>query len=278
MKKITSILKVLAVAALLLVSSRIFAQQQVIQNLTVVDSLVISSLSDTSMIGSAIPEPFRQLVVDQFGTVSAIVYDNIFGDPATPDSCSAMFGTRWRSLPGILHPCPLETRVGIGTSTPAQSLDVKGSGIFSGNLGIGTNIPPTQRLQVTGNGVFSGNVGIGTLTPQAKLDVCGEIRTNFVRVLNTPGCDFVFESDYKLPTLREREKFIMENKRLPYIKPAKEMQEEGADVGETMMGMLQNVEELNLYLFELTKKMDYLEAQLLNVKKENEALKQQLVK
>ncbi len=62
--------------------------------------------------------------------------------------------------------------IGIGNSSPQQTLDVTGNGIFSGNLGIG-NTAPQQKLDVTGNGIVSGNLGIGNTAPQQKLDVTG---------------------------------------------------------------------------------------------------------
>ncbi len=68
--------------------------------------------------------------------------------------------------------------LGIGTSTPAQKLDVNGNttvsgnSYVSGNVGIGTTTP-TQKLDVNGNTTVSGNVGIGTSTAaaSAQLDV-----------------------------------------------------------------------------------------------------------
>ena len=204
MKKTTSILKVFTVAVFLLVGPRIFAQQQVIQNLTVVDSLVISSLSDTSMIGSAITAPFRQLIIDQYGTVRS-------GDEYIPkincymsgDSLGIVYSEipSWQAKPFVLYvECPMDAKVGIGTQNPVNKLDVLGSGYFSGNLGIGTPTPtqnlqvvgnaifsgnlgigvvnPTQPLHVVGNGILSGNLGIGTTSPQAKLDVNGQIKSD----------------------------------------------------------------------------------------------------
>ncbi len=68
-------------------------------------------------------------------------------------------------------------RVGIGTGTPTQRLDVAGNAVVSGNVGIG-NTAPAQRLDVTGNAVVSGNVGIGNTSPGAKLHLSGNLRAD----------------------------------------------------------------------------------------------------
>ena len=164
MKKTTSILKVFAVAVLLLISTTLFSQQQVIQNLTVVDSLVISSLQNSSLVATnATTPPYRYLVIDPYGNVKAksirVIGDTLIqGDPdGILDSC--YFGNpRWKSqTPSVLHTCPYDTRVGIGTPSPVNKLDVIGSGYFSGNLGIGT-LNPQVRLDIQNNATTEARV------------------------------------------------------------------------------------------------------------------------
>ncbi|MCW3162409.1 hypothetical protein [Chryseobacterium oryctis] len=66
-------------------------------------------------------------------------------------------------------------RVGLGTSTPAERLDVQGTGLISGRLGVGTSTP-AAKLDVQGGGLISGNLGVGVTDPQNKLDVDGNAR------------------------------------------------------------------------------------------------------
>jgi hypothetical protein len=109
----------------------------------------------------------------------------------------------------------------------------------------------------------NGNVLIGKtsqIESRYKLDVEGPIRAHEI-VINTTGADFVFEPTYKLRPLSELETFIHTNKHLPDIAPAKEMQENGVSAGEMQAKLLQKIEELTLYVIEL--------------KKENEELKNQ---
>ena len=93
----------------------------------------------------------------------------------------------------------------------------------------------------------NGNIGIGTSSPNYKLDVNGTIRANEI-IVNTTGADFVFAEDYKLRPLSEVKAFIQENKHLPEIKSAQEMQENGVGINELQTQLLQKIEELTLYI------------------------------
>ncbi|ANH80052.1 hypothetical protein A8C56_02800 [Niabella ginsenosidivorans] len=104
-----------------------------------------------------------------------------------------------------------------------------------------------------GNFLVDGNILTGK-TSQAnaayKLDVNGDVRANKL-VVNTSGADFVFDSAYRLRSLSEVKAFIRNNKHLPEIQSAAEMQAEGLDVGDSQTKLLQKIEELTMYLIEL---------------------------
>ena len=119
------------------------------------------------------------------------------------------------------------------------------------------NINGTNRMLIQNNG----NIGIGTASPAYKLDVNGTIRANEILV-NTTGADFVFADDYQLRPLSEVKTFIQENKHLPEIKSAQEMQENGVGVNELQTQLLQKIEELTLYLIQQEERIKALEAEL----------------
>ncbi len=113
----------------------------------------------------------------------------------------------------------------------------------------------------------NGNVGIGTPNPDSRLTVKGLIHAEEVKVsLQVPGPDYVFEKNYKLLSLSETETYIQQNKHLPEVPSAKEMETNGISLSEMNMLLLKKVEELTLYLIEMKKENE-------QIKKENQQVK-----
>lgn len=119
------------------------------------------------------------------------------------------------------------------------------------------------RMVVKGNG----NIGVGTINSDAKLAVRGDIHTQEVKVdLNgSVAPDFVFEHNYRLPTLEETEKFIQDNKHLPGVPSSQEMEENGIELKEMNLKLLQKVEELTLYLIDQNKEIRELKEKVLKL-------------
>lgn len=92
------------------------------------------------------------------------------------------------------------------------------------------------------------------------LTVAGGIHAREIKVTETAGADFVFATDYKLMSLGETEEYVKENKHLPDIAPAKQMEEDGIDLGELQIKLLQKIEELMLYIIDQQKEIDALKA------------------
>jgi hypothetical protein len=141
-----------------------------------------------------------------------------------------------------------EFRVNIGDD-PGQNEDMFVVGTHSWNGGTWF---PHLAVQA------SGNVGIGTTTPDAKLTVKGDVHTREVRVdLNgAVGPDYVFEKNYNLLPLSQLETYINQNKHLPEVPSAKEMEENGLNLKEMNLILLKKVEELTLHLIEQQKQID----------------------
>jgi len=124
----------------------------------------------------------------------------------------------------------------------------------------------------------NGNFGIGVEKPQHKLDVNGTIRSKEVKIEATGWSDFVFDEDYKLPSLTEVENHIKENKHLPDIPSEKEVKENGITVGEMQAKLLQKIEELTLYMIEQNKKIESLESKNNEQEKQIRKLQEQIIR
>jgi hypothetical protein len=106
------------------------------------------------------------------------------------------------------------------------------------------------------------------------LAVEGTIGARKIKVTQaTPWADFVFEKDYDLPTLSEIEQFIRANKHLPGVPSAKEVQENGLDLGDNQAILLKKIEELTLYMIEQNKKLSEQQLEIKKLQKEVEILK-----
>lgn len=111
-----------------------------------------------------------------------------------------------------------------------------------------------------------GCVGIGGISyPTRALEVNGTIFAKEVKVQSS-WADFVFEPDYQLPSLGEVESHIKTYKRLPGIPTASEVEENGADLGEMNVKLLQKVEELTLYMIQQSKEIESLKTEIKQLK------------
>lgn len=122
----------------------------------------------------------------------------------------------------------------------------QGTGDSSLNFSFGTNNNHlnSTKLIIKPNG----KIGIGTLTPDSKLSVNGDIHTKEVRVDLTSWPDFVFKTDYNMPSLQKVKQFIRENGHLKDIPNEMQVKKDGVLLGEMNAKLLQKIEELTLYL------------------------------
>lgn len=170
--------------------------------------------------------------------------------------------------------------VGIGTDAPQAKLHISGGDVLLQNSTSGypsmyfKDVSGSNTLRFDYNSIIhegghlfiragesnnlllndtgTGNVGIGTQSPTEKLTVNGTVYAKEIKVdLSVPGPDYVFEKDYSLISLEELTKFIEQNKHLPGVPNAKDMETEGIEVGTMNMILLRKIEELTLYVIQL---------------------------
>lgn len=149
---------------------------------------------------------------------------------------------------------------GLGTNTDIMRFQIPGSTRSFRFYRADGASSSTEIFTILG----TGSVGIGTANPGSfKLAVEGIIGAREVQVTTAnPWPDYVFNQDYKLRPIFEVEQFIYANRHLPGVPSAKEVKENGLKLGEMDAILLEKIEELTLYMIELNK--------------ENEALKQRL--
>jgi hypothetical protein len=113
-----------------------------------------------------------------------------------------------------------------------------------------------------------GTVGIGTNdTKGYKLAVNGTIICTELKCkLYADWPDYVLNKKYSLPSLAKVERFIDKNNHLPGVPSAKELKENGLNVGEMNAVLLQKIEELTLYMISMNKEIEQLKSELANKK------------
>jgi hypothetical protein len=183
-------------------------------------------------------------------------------------------------------------KVGVGTTTPSQSLSIvgslslenepgnsaytrmymsytgynnanphliitpsttPGSGIVQSSLFLRNSNGNSASSNNTMNLLIDGKLSIGTTELTEKLSVNGNIRAKKLIVSQQNWSDYVFDKDYKLRPLNELEKFIQQYQHLPDVPSTKEVQSKGINVGDTQALLLKKIEELTLYVIELKK-------------------------
>jgi hypothetical protein len=179
-------------------------------------------------------------------------------------------------------------RIGIGTLYPTAKLDVQqvfpGPGTIDIQRWGDTN--PAYGIKMQGvwdnNGIgfklverhsnteypaisfFQGKIGIGIANPSAidaRLAVKGTIHCQEVKVdlAGAVAPDYVFEKDYALMPLSNLRNYIDQNKHLPEVPSAADMEKEGVMLKEMNLILLKKVEELTLYILEQEKRIEALE-------------------
>jgi len=180
--------------------------------------------------------------------------------------------------------------LGVGTTIPDVKLHVNGGTdaepgaggyIVAGSISSANIVIDNNEIMARNNGaistlyfnndggdlamcVTSGHVMIGTTTPATGyiLSVDGKGMFEELKVqLSGNWPDYVFDENYKLPSLYQLESSLKTEKHLPGIPSATEIKRDGVLVGDMQTKMMEKIEELTLYIISLQKQIDELKAQ-----------------
>ena len=172
--------------------------------------------------------------------------------------------------------------IGYNGTSYGRPLNIEGSGMnFYYNVStyggsIFPNIDGSMTLWAPSSSInlqpTTGAVTIGTYTAAAgyKLSINGKAICEELKVqLSTGWPDYVFNPDYNLMPIDDLEKSISINKHLPNMPSAADITaDNGFEVGDMTIRLLEKVEELTLYIIELNKKNNRLSKELESVKAE----------
>ncbi|MFA8300534.1 MAG: hypothetical protein ACEPOV_10255 [Hyphomicrobiales bacterium] len=176
-----------------------------------------------------------------------------------------------------------ENKVGINTADPQATLHVKGTSRFQGGLLI-TGTVSIDSLRFGNNSILTNNgkLGIGTIDPKQTLHVVGNAKVRgdiiagdiVMRVSSFP--DYVFEDNYKLMPLEKVENYIEENGHLPKIPSASEIVEQGIDIAQMNVLLMEKIEELTLHAIDHEKELQSVQKDYYQALKEWKELRKKM--
>lgn len=167
----------------------------------------------------------------------------------------------------------LNGKVGINTenTTSAYALAVDGGLLSMGRF----KVTSEDTIQIIAkDGIYNkpillkGYVGINTdhVANGYALSVNGNIIAEKVMIkYSTEWPDYVFESEYKLMSMQDLRTFVTQNKHLPEVPSATEI-ENGLDVGQLQGVLLKKIEELTLYTLQLQEQVEQQQTEIEELK------------
>jgi hypothetical protein len=157
----------------------------------------------------------------------------------------------------------------VGTNSNKYAVQIKNTNSEGQGLYIDGGSGPSASNNYGLINVLAGGKQIFYIDGKNSITYAREIKVN----TNATWPDYVFDEEYKRMTPLEKENYFKENKHLPGIAPATEIEKDGIPVSETLNGLTKNVEENSLDINLLFKEFYNLKAENEKLKKEIEELK-----
>lgn len=213
------------------------------------------------------------------GTVTQVQFYN--GTTLLGTSTTSPFSYTYTSIPAGTYTLTARATDNCGAMTTSSVVTIT---VSSG--GGSTCNPWTLNCTTTGDISRTGRVGIGTSNflgdVTYMLYVKGGIRAEKMQLeMSAAGgwSDYVFAPDYRLMPLKQVAEYLKTHRHLPGMASEAEMIAEGGiNVGKIAAQQQAKIEELFLYVIELSKKVETLQEQVEDLRKENKALKINLKK
>jgi len=262
-------------------------------------------ITGTGAVGIGVMTPSAKLDVDGlFKASNATIAGNVFasglfGETATINGVATAntLSAQSATITGTVSANTLSAQsatitnaltAGSATITGALSAPtISGNTYITGNVGIGVNSPQAkldvagdfkaQNANITGalsaqNATITGNLSVKNIIMDAisakSANINGKIKAREVEVTLSGWSDFVFANDYKLLPLSEVAQYIKQNYRLPDIPSATEVEKNGIELGSMQAKLLQKIEELTLYILQQETRMEEMQEQINQLKKQ----------
>lgn len=236
--------------------------------------------------------------IKMYGGTSSLSYIQFYKDISSPSAMGYLGFSPTGDYAVIQRGNALSvdgTGVGVGTVSPQSKLHVP----FGSDAGLASNgflmlgqststniVADNNEILARNNGAASdlflqndagnvimcaselGGVGIGvnsgaSIPAGYLLAVDGKIISEELKVqLSGSWPDYVFADNYKLKSFDHLRSFIKQNKHLPNIPSAAEVEKNGIEVGDMQKRMIEKIEELTLYILELENRLNEMDKKL----------------
>ncbi|MFT6747727.1 MAG: hypothetical protein ACJAZ2_002084 [Glaciecola sp.] len=127
----------------------------------------------------------------------------------------------------------------------------------SSNVTISGTVQVLHKATFGSNVFFNKSLNVGD--SNFKVEENGNVWATKITVEVGPFPDYVFSTDYELPSIKSVEGYIKKNGKLPKMSSADEVSEHGVDLGELSRLQQEKIEELTLYIINLNNRLNDLE-------------------
>ncbi len=177
-----------------------------------------------------------------------------FGDTVSTHMFNVQGTARFGSAVKMTQSLTVDGGVTIGGSLFANGLIYATNAThLNGTLDVGGATHMFAPLTVHSTVSITSTLSVGS---GFQCDAQGNLKVKHLKVTLTSWPDYVFSDSHTLMPLNELEAYVNEYSHLPGVPSAKDVEENGADLGEMNKVLMEKVEELTLYIIDLQKQIN----------------------